>query len=98
MGGCATLAHIVDRGASCQEYPALAVWWLPQPWGKGAVAEVAVVAWQSAGSAENIRSVVAEMRRAITIHPNRGFVWDSRVALLSFFTVYFLATERNDRL
>ena len=24
MGGCATLAHVVDRGASCQEYSAVA--------------------------------------------------------------------------
>ena len=57
---------------------------------------MAAVAGQSAGSAENIRPVVAEMRRAITIHPNRGFVWDSRVVRLSFFTVYFLERERND--
>ena len=65
-----------DRGASYQEYCTFLFMRAAGPCEKGVDAEVYAVAKHMAGSAENIRSVVAEMRRAI-IHTNIMCIGDS---------------------
>ena len=81
------LHFLQDRGASCQQYPAIdPSGWLPRPWGKGAVAEVVAVA----GGRLAVRRISALLSQKCgelsTNDPYFGVMRDGRVyAAVLFF-------------